>query len=108
MPRMQRFVEVAAPLESRVSDSLAERLREALTFGIEARDRLNRTVHDETLKERTATSVVDALQPGQPTFVLLVLFGLAVLARWWAVHRETNRILKEHGAPSCGLKAKDS
>ena len=108
MPRMQRFVEVAAPLEARVSDSLAERLREALTFGAEARDRLNRAVHDETLKDRTATSVVDALQPGQPTFVLLVLLGVVVLARWWAVRHETKRILKEHGAPSCGLKPKEA
>ena len=95
--RTQRFVEVPAPLEERVSDTVLSRLRDALLFGAEARHRLNQTVHDETLKERAALSVVDALQPGGATSVLLMLLGLVVLARWWAVRRETRRILGEHG-----------
>jgi len=95
--RTQRFVEVPAPLEERVSDSVLTRLREALTFGVEARDRLNQTVHDETFKERAALSVVEALRPGNATSVLVLLLGLVVLARSWAVRRETRRILCEHG-----------
>ena len=61
--RTQRFVEVPAPLEARVSDSVLSRLRDALLFGAEARDRLNQTVHDDQFKERAAVSVVDALRP---------------------------------------------
>jgi|SaaInlV_125m_DNA_1040241.scaffolds.fasta_scaffold02680_3 hypothetical protein len=95
--RTQRFVEVPAPLEERVSDSVLSRLRDALLFGAEARDRLNQTVHDEHFKERAAVSVVDALRLGGATSVLLLLLGVVVLARWWAVRRETRRILCEHG-----------
>ena len=108
MPHTQRFVEVAAPLETRVSDGVLARLREALTFGAKVHERLNQTAHDEDLKERATVSAVDALKPGSPTFVLLVLLGLAVAARWWAVRAETRRILREHGAPSCGIKAKEA
>ncbi len=95
--RTQRFVEVPAPLEARVSDSVLSRLRDALLFGAEARDRLNQTVHDDQFKERATLSVVDALRPGGATSVLLLLLGMVVLARWWAVRRETRRILSEHG-----------
>ena len=95
--RTQRFVEVPAPLEERVSDSVLSRLREALLFGAETRDRLNQTVHDKHLKERAAVSVVDALRPGSPTSVLLLLLVLVVVVRWWAVRRETRRILGAHG-----------
>ena len=95
--RTQRFVEVPAPLEARVSDSVLSRLRDALLFGAEARDRLNQTVHDDQFKERAAVSVVDALRPGGATSVLLLLLGVAVFVRWWAVRRETKRILCEHG-----------
>ena len=73
--RTQRFVEVPAPLEARVSDSVLSRLRDALLFGAEARDRLNQTVHDDQFKERATLSVVDALRPGGATSVLLLLLG---------------------------------
>ena len=102
--RTQRFVEVPAPLEARVSDSVLSRLRDALLFGAEARDRLNQTVHDDQFKERAAVSVVDALRPGGATSVLLLLLGVAVFVRWWAVRRETRRILCEHGVAYERLK----
>lgn len=92
---MVRFEVVPPPLEERVGQSLLARVRDAVAFGIDARNRFNASVHDDELKERTTTAVIDALRPGTLPFVLLMATVLAMLAHQLLLHRETQRILRE-------------
>ena len=92
---MVRFEEVPPPLEERVGQSLLARVRDAVALGIDARNRFNASVHDEELKERTASAVFDAMRPGTAPFVLLVATILAMLVHQLLLHRETQRILRE-------------
>lgn len=94
---MGRFEAVPPPLEERLSASLLARVRDAVALGIDARNRFNASVHDEELKERTASAVIDALRPGTAPFVLLVATLLALLVHQLLLQRETQRILREHG-----------
>ena len=100
----QRFVEVAPPLEERVGDSLATRLRAAVAFGVDARNRFNQSVHDEELKERAADAVIDAMRPGTVPFVLLASMLIVIAIHQWSLHRETQRILREHGTSPAHAK----
>lgn len=100
--RTARFVEVAPPLETQVSESFFSRVREALTFKDLVKTQWNQTVNDEELKEKTATSAVDALRPGSLTFGLIVLMLAVVVAKRLVVRRETAKILLAHGSPTCG------
>lgn len=95
---MGRFEEVPPPLEARVSAGVLARVRDAVALGIDARNRFNASVHDEELKERTTSAVVDALRPGTAPFLLLMATMAAVLVHQLLLHRETQRILREHGA----------
>lgn len=105
--RTQRFVEVQAPLEARVSEGVFSRVREALTFKALVKDKWNQTMHDEELKERTAISAVDALRPGTFTFGILALMLVVIVTKRLVIRRETTRILLAHGSPVCGV-LKDS
>jgi len=95
----RRFVEVPAPLEARVGESLVARVGELLTFGVAVHERLNHTVHDEALRERASRSVLDALRPGSAAFALVVLCVLAVCAKRCAILCETRRLLHAYGTP---------
>lgn len=105
--RTDRFVEVAPPLEARVTEGLFSRVRDALTLKALVQDRWNQTMHDEEFQQRTAVSAVDAVRPGTLTFVLLVLMLAVILAKRLAIRQETNRILMDHGSPACAA-LKDS
>ena len=95
----QRFVEIAPPLEERVGGTVATRLREAVSLGLNVQERINTTVHDEALRERATHTASEAVRPGTITFWLIVVAVLAYCAKRWVVHRETMRIVREHGAP---------
>ena len=83
---MVRFEEVPPPLEERVGQSLLARVRDAVALGIDARNRFNASVHDEELKERTASAVFDAMRPGTAPFVLLMATILAMLVHQLLLH----------------------
>ena len=78
---------------------MATRFREAVSIGMDVQERINQTVHDEALRERATHTAIDAVRPGTITFCLLVTAVLAYCAQRWIVHRETMRIVREHGAP---------
>lgn len=99
MVHSQRFVEIAPPIEERVGGTMATRFREAVSIGMDVQERINQTVHDEALRERATHTAIDAVRPGTITFCLLVTAVLAYCAQRWIVHRETMRIVREHGAP---------
>lgn len=99
MVRTQRFVEIAPPLEERVGGTMATRFREAVSLGLNVQERINTTVHDEALRDRAAHTAIDAVRPGTVTFGLIVVAVLVYCAQRWIVHRETMRIVREHGAP---------
>ena len=105
--RTARFVEVAPPLEARVTEGVFSRVRDALTFKALVQDRWNQTMHDEELQQRTAVSAVDALRPGSLAFGLMVLMLAVIIAKRVVIRRETNRILLDHGSPACAV-LKDS
>lgn len=96
---VRRFVEVPAPLEARVGESLVARVGELLTFGVAVHEQLNHTVHDEALRERTSRSIVDALSPGSAAFALVVLCVLVFCVQKCAILYETRRLLREYGTP---------
>ena len=75
------------------------RFREAVSLGLNIQDRINITVHDDALRERAANTAIDAVRPGTITFGLLFVAILAYCVKRWIVHRETMRIVREHGAP---------
>lgn len=95
----RRFVEVPAPLEARVGESLAARVGELFTLGATVQDRLNHSVHDKALRERASRSVVDALCPGSAAFALVALCVLVLCVQRCAVLYETRRLMREHGTP---------
>ena len=92
-----RFTEVPPPLEARVQEGLMVRLRQAVGLGVSLRHRLNETVHDQELTDRTANAVVDALRPGTLPFALLVLLVLSLVAHAVLVRRAADSILRQHG-----------
>jgi len=99
MGRTRRFVEIPPPMEERVSETMAARFREAVSVSNNVHDRINQTVHDAHLRQRATHSAIDAVRPGSVTFGLLVVMVLAMCAQRFVVHRETRRILREHGTP---------
>ena len=99
MVRTQRFVEIAPPLDERVGVTMVARFREAVSLGLDVQDRINQTVHDEALRVRATHTAIDAMRPGTITFWLIVVAVLAYCAKRWVVHRETMRMVREHGAP---------
>lgn len=78
---------------------MATRFREAVSLGLNVQERINTTVHDEALRKHAANTAIDAVRPGTITFGLLVVAILAYCVQRWIVHRETMRIVREHGAP---------
>ena len=92
-----RFVEVPAPLDERVGQTLLARVRDAVGLGLAVGSRLNDTVHDVDLQERTTSAIVDALRPGTLPSTLLLLLLALLLAQAVLVDRSARRILREHG-----------
>ena len=92
-----RFTEVPPPLEARVQQGVLARVRELVGRGVALHRRVNETVHDEELTDRTTSAVVDALRPGSVPFALFVVTGAALLAHACLVRRHADRILREHG-----------
>ena len=97
MVRTQRFVEVAAPLDERVGGTVATRLREAMSISVDVQGRINQTVHDEALVNKTSDAVLQALKPGSLPFLLLVVVSGALVLHAALVRRQTHRILNAHG-----------
>ena len=94
----QRFVEVPPPLEERVGEGLLTRLRYAVAFGVDAKNRFNQSMNDDELKARATDAIVDAMRPGTVPFLLLTSMLIVIAIHQWTLHRETQRILREHGA----------
>ena len=93
----QRFVEVPAPIESRVAGSLLTQLHALVSLGVSATDHLNTTIQNIDLTERTTDAILDAMRPGGLTFVLLVLLVMATCLHSIMITRNTNRLLRTHG-----------
>ena len=92
-----RFVEVPAPLDERVGQSVLARVRDAVGLGIAVGSRLNDTVHDQELQERTTSAILEALRPGTLPSSLLLLLALLLFVQLVVVDRSARRILREHG-----------
>ena len=91
-----RFTEVPPPLESRVTASVAARVREMIGITMAMHDHLNQSVHDREVAERAKTAAVDALKPGSLAFALLVVLALTLAMHSLLVRRHAAQILNAH------------
>lgn len=92
-----RFTEISASLDARVQDGVTARLRQAIGLGASLGHRVNETMHDQALAERTTSALVDAIRPGTLPFALLVLLVLLLGVHVLLVRRDADRILEQHG-----------
>ena len=80
-----------------MQQSAVARVRELVGLGVALHNRVNETVHNEELTNRTTGAIVDALRPGSLPFALFVVTGIALLAHAWLVRQRADHILREHG-----------
>ena len=92
-----RFAEVPPPLERRVTASVVARLRAAVGLGVALGGRVNATLNDDEVAERTTSAVLEALRPGRLPFALLLLLVALGALQWGAIQVRTARILRAHG-----------
>ena len=94
---MPRFTPIPPPLEERVGNGIVSQLRSAVGLGVALHERLNRTVHDREISDKTTNAVFEALQPGSLPCVLLVVVMVALGVHSVLVRYHTNLILSDHG-----------
>ena len=91
-----RFVVVSAPLEERVTASLAARAQHAVLLALRLKREVNATLQRDDLNEKASEALSGVLRPDGLPFVVLVSL-LAVLAlRELLLRIEVRRILRRH------------
>lgn len=91
-----RFVVVSAPLEERVTASLAARAQHAVLLALRLKREVNATLQREDLNEKASEALSVVLRPGGLPFIVLMLLVAALAVRELLLRIETRRILKAH------------
>lgn len=91
-----RFVVVSAPLEERVTASIASRAKQAALVALQIKREVNDTLHREDVSERAAEALEAVAEPGGLPFALFVLLVAVLAARELLLRMETRRILQRH------------
>ena len=91
-----RFVVVSAPLEARVSASLASRAQEALLLALRIRREVDDTLAREDAGERAVEALGAVAEPGGLPFIVFVLLVTVIVAREVLLRLEVRRILRRH------------
>ena len=91
-----RFVVVSAPLEERVSASLASRAQDALLLALRIGREVDDTLQRERASERAAEALGAVVEPGGAPFVVFALLVAVLAARELLLRVETRRILRRH------------
>lgn len=95
---MSRFTVVPNPLEQRVGQTIADRLRDVAVTVAQLKDELNTTLADPELAAKSTDLLADLASPSGLPCVLLCLLGVVLALRELAVRAATWRILAEHEA----------
>ena len=91
-----RFVVVSAPLEERVTASLAARAQHAVLLALRLKREVNETLHREDLNEKASEALGVVLRPGGLPFIVFMLLVAVLALRELLLRIETRRILKAH------------
>lgn len=91
-----RFVVVSAPLEERVTASLAARAQHAVLLALRLKREVNDTLHREDVGDRAGEALGVVLGPGGLPFTVLVLLVAVLVVRELLLRIETRRLLRRH------------
>ncbi len=91
-----RFVVVSAPLEERVSASLASRAQQALLLALRVRREVDDTRAREDAGERAAEALGAVAEPGGLPSIIFLLLVAVLVAREVLLRMEVRRILQRH------------
>ena len=91
-----RFVVVSAPLEDRVTASLASKARQAVLLALRLKSEMNDTLHREDVGDRATEALEAAAKPGSLPFIFFMLLVAVLAARELLLRLETQRILHVH------------
>lgn len=95
-----RFVVVSAPLEERVTASLAARAQHAVLLALRLKREVNATLCREDASERASEALRGVFEPSGYPFALLVLLVAVLAVRGLLLRMETRRILRLHSVYS--------
>ena len=95
-----RFVVVSAPLEERVTASLAARAPHAVLLALRLKREVNATLRREDAGERAGEALRDIFKPNGYPCVVLVLLVAVLALRGLLLQMETRRILQRHSVYS--------
>jgi hypothetical protein len=91
-----RFVVVSAPLEERVTASIASRAQQALLIALRIKGEVNDSLHREDVGERASEALEAVVKPGGVPFVVFMLLVAVLATRELLLRIETRRILQRH------------
>ena len=91
-----RFVIVSAPLEERVTASIASRAQQALLIALRIKSEVNDSLHREDVGERAGEALEAVVKPGGVPFVVFMLLVAVLATRELLLRIETRRILQRH------------
>ena len=103
-----RFVVVSAPLEERVTASLAARAQHAVLLALRLKREVNATLQREDLNEKASEALSVVLRPGGLPFIVLMLLVAVMAVRELLLRIETRRILKAHAVVNTPALAPNS
>tara|TARA_B110000211_G_scaffold60766_1_gene68573 strand:+ start:630 stop:971 length:342 start_codon:yes stop_codon:yes gene_type:complete len=95
-----RFVVVSAPLEERVTASIASRAQQALLIALRIKSEVNDSLHREDVGERAGEALEAVVKPGGVPFVVFMLLVAVLATRELLLRIETRRILQRHNVYS--------
>lgn len=88
---------MSAPLEVRVTASLASRAQQAVLLALRLGREVNDTLHREEVGERASEALGVVTRPGGLPFVVFVLLVAVLATRELLLRTETRRILRRRG-----------
>jgi len=91
-----RFVVVSAPLEDRVTASIASRAQQALLIALRIKREVNDSLHREDVGERAGEALEAVVEPGGLPFIVFMLLVAVLAIRELLLRIETQRILQRH------------
>lgn len=91
-----RFVVVSAPLEDRVTASLALKARQAVMLALRLKREVNDTLHREDVSEKASEALGATVKPGSLPFAFFVLLMVVIAVRKLLLRLEMQRILHVH------------
>jgi len=91
-----RFVVVSAPLEDRVTASLASKARQAVLLALRLKSEMNDTLHREDMGDKATEALEAVSKPGSLPFIFFMLLVAVLAIRELLLRIETRRILHVH------------